>query len=176
MILPYADYGDIFFFINANNKQLQKLQTLQNRALRICLNAAIYIPVEVLHQSAQLPMLRVRRMVHLRNFMFKMKTNIKYLNTRNIRTRLHDAPVWLSVLLYNDLKNFCLMESMNVKLIVDLHGNRSLRCKPLKKWKKNQKQQPFISYKILFFLDSLLCTLNRSCKLMEILDNLRLGD
>ena len=83
MILPYADYGDIFF-INANNKQLQKLETLQNRALRICLNVAIYIPVEVLHQSAQLPMLRVRRMVHLRNFMFKMKTNIKYLNTRNI--------------------------------------------------------------------------------------------
>ena len=85
---------EISFFINANNKQLQKLQTLQNRALRICLNAAIYIPVEVLHQSAQLPMLRVRRMVHLRNFMFKMNTNIKYLNTRNICTRLHDAPVF----------------------------------------------------------------------------------
>ena len=37
----------------------------------------------------------------------------------------------------------------------------------LKNGKKNPKK-PFISYKILFFLDSLLCTL------MEILDNLRL--
>ena len=95
MILPYADYGDIFF-INANAKQLKKLQTLQNRALRICLNVALLTPVEILHQSAQIPMLRIRREVHLRNFMYKMKNNVNHLNMRDIiiRTRLHDAPVF----------------------------------------------------------------------------------
>ena len=31
MILPYLDYGDIFY-INANRNQLNKLEILQNRA------------------------------------------------------------------------------------------------------------------------------------------------
>ena len=93
MVLPYADYGDIFF-INANNNQLKKLQTLQNRALRICLNVALVTPIEILHQSAQIPLLRMRREVHLKMFMFKSKTNIDRLSMRNIRTRLHDAPVF----------------------------------------------------------------------------------
>ena len=75
MVLPYADYGDIFF-INANIKQLQKLQTLQNRALRICLNVALVTPIQILHQSAQIPMLKIRREVHLKNFMYKLKSNI----------------------------------------------------------------------------------------------------
>ena len=92
MILPYADYGDIFF-INANSKQLKEFQTLKNRALRISLNAALEIPIEMLHQFAQVPMLEARREVHLRNFMFKRKTDVNYLNMRNIRTRLHDAHV-----------------------------------------------------------------------------------
>ena len=79
MILPYANYGGIFF-VNANSKQLNKLQTLHNRALRICLKSIIYTPVEMLHQSTQIPMLDKRREVHLRNVMFKMKDNVNYLN------------------------------------------------------------------------------------------------
>ena len=93
MILPYADYGDIFF-INANNKQLGKLQTLQNRALRTCLKTVMHTPVEILHQSTQTPMLDKRRDVHLKNFMFKMKNNVNLLNLKNVRTRMHDAPVF----------------------------------------------------------------------------------
>ena len=61
--------------------------TLQNRALRICLNVALYTPLEILHRSAQIPLLQVRRVVHLRNVMFKMKSNVKHLNMR-------DAPVF----------------------------------------------------------------------------------
>ena len=34
MILPYMDYGDIFF-INANSDQIKKLQTLQNKAIEL---------------------------------------------------------------------------------------------------------------------------------------------
>ena len=98
MILPYADYGDIFF-TKANSQQLKKLQTLQNRALRIiflCLDTMIHTPVVMLHQSAQLPLLAVRREVHLINVMYKMRTNTKFINNRHIRTRLHDAPVFES--------------------------------------------------------------------------------
>ena len=93
MILPYLDYGDIFF-ANANSKQLKKLQTLQNRALRICLNTRIDTPIEILHQSVQLQKLIPRRESHILNFMFKNKNNKDFLNQRNIRTRLHDAPVF----------------------------------------------------------------------------------
>ena len=96
MILPYMDYGDVFV-INANAKQIKKLQTLQNKALRTCLNPHPETPVDMLHQSVQLPKLDVRREAHLLNFMYKYKENKLYLNNRNIRTRLHDAPVFKTV-------------------------------------------------------------------------------
>ena len=96
MILPYLDYGDIFF-INSNSNQLKKLQTLQNRALKICINPEPDVTVEEIHQSVQLSKLNVRREVHLVNFMFKNKSNNKYVNNRNVRTRLHDAPVFITI-------------------------------------------------------------------------------
>ena len=46
------------------------------------------LPIEIIHQSVQLPKL------NLLNIMFKHKNNKKYINIRNIRTRLHDAPVF----------------------------------------------------------------------------------
>ena len=96
MILPYIDYGDIFF-MDANNNLVSKLQTLQNRALRICSNNRVNIPTDLLHLSAQTPKLVNRRETHLLNFMFRNKHNAKLLNVRNLRTRLHDAPVFLTV-------------------------------------------------------------------------------
>ena len=96
MILPYLDYRDIFF-INSNQKQIKKLQTLQNRALRTCLNTRLETPIEILHQSIQIPKLNARREAHLINFMFKYRNNNKFLNKRNVRTRLHDAPVFTTV-------------------------------------------------------------------------------
>ena len=41
MILPIFEYGDIAYD-QADLKSLDKLQTLQNRALRICLNLFIF--------------------------------------------------------------------------------------------------------------------------------------
>ena len=96
MILPYLDYGDIFY-INSNCNQVKKLQTLQNRALRTCFRPQVKIPIDMLHQSVQLPKLKIRREVHLVNFMYKYKNNDMYLNKRNVRTRMHDAPVFLTI-------------------------------------------------------------------------------
>ena len=93
MILPYLDYGDIFY-MNANAEQLQ---TLQNRAIRICFSTNLRAPIEILHNSAQLPRIGSRRTSHLLNFMLKNRNNKEFLNTRNVRTRLHDAPVFVTI-------------------------------------------------------------------------------
>ena len=92
MILPYLDNGDIFY-MNANSVQVKKLQTLQNCALKIC-QSIPNIPIDILHQSARIPKLIPRRVTHLRNFVFKNRSNSKNVNTRNVRTRLQDAPVF----------------------------------------------------------------------------------
>ena len=97
MILSYMDYGDIFF-MNSNSTQVNKLQTLQNRALRICYNSRPKMPTDILHQSAQVPKLKARRVTHLLNFMYKNKGNNMMLNARIVRTRLHDAPVFATKL------------------------------------------------------------------------------
>ena len=94
MIIPYIDYGDIFY-LKSNAIQVKKLQTLQNRALRICYDRP-NVPTNMLHQSAQIPKLIPRREAHLLNFMFKSKNNPKRLNNRNVHTRLHDAPVFIT--------------------------------------------------------------------------------
>ena len=96
MILPYLDYRDIFF-INANSDQLKKLQSLQNRALKICFSTQPNINIEALHQTLLLPKLDIRREAHMVNFMFKLKNDVRYLTVRNIRTRLHEAPVFNTV-------------------------------------------------------------------------------
>ena len=81
--------------MKANTIQVKKLQTLQNRALKICHDRS-NVPIDMLHQSAQIPKLIPRREAHLLNFMYKNKSNINILNRRNVRTRLHDAPVFIS--------------------------------------------------------------------------------
>ena len=110
MILPYLDYGD--FFMHANFKQIKKLQTLQNRALRICLNTQMNTPTDILHQSVQLPKLKMVNEAHMVNFMFKYKNNVKYVNKRNVRIRLHDAPVFITkkTIMKNINKMYFIME------------------------------------------------------------------
>ena len=92
----------------SNTKQVKKLQTLQNRALRICYRNRPNVPTNMLHQSAQIPKLKERRETHLLNVMYKNKTNVALINTRDIRTRLHDAPV------FNTVKPNCQKYKANV--------------------------------------------------------------
>ena len=93
MILPYFDYCDIIY--DASNKgQLDRLQRLQNKCLKVCMRLERRHETENVHVRAHLPRLGVRREAHLCNFMFKRKEAGKHLNTRNVRTRLHDAPVF----------------------------------------------------------------------------------
>ena len=63
--------------------------------MKICY-ARPNVPVDILHQSAQIPKLIPRRMANLLDFMSKNRTNVKLLNIRDVRTRLHDAPVFIT--------------------------------------------------------------------------------
>ena len=90
MILPVMEYGDVVYE-NSDLKLLDKLQILQNRALRICLNRQVHIPVILLHQECKIAKLKARRIAHLRMFMFKQKHNEMIVNRREVFTRAHDA-------------------------------------------------------------------------------------
>ena len=91
-ILPYIDYGDIFY-MSANNESLEALQKVQYRAIRTCLKTDIRTARIELLNRAQLPLLAFRRTVHLRNYMYKRSKNKKYLAPKTVNTRIHQAPV-----------------------------------------------------------------------------------
>ena len=93
MLLSYLDNGDVIF-CNSNKKDLDKLQRLQNKCLRICMGKDRLFHTHGAHVQAKVPYLEDRRLAHVRNFMYKRKSNRELLNNREIRTRAHDAPVF----------------------------------------------------------------------------------
>ena len=93
MILPYLDYADVVLD-KAYSKDLDKLQRLQNRCLKICASRDRLFSTDLAHKLANTPFLSDRREAHTLNFMYKRKSNKKLLNNREIRTRAHDAPLF----------------------------------------------------------------------------------
>ena len=90
MILPIIEYGDVLYD-GSNSRLLSKLQTLQNRCLRICNAEPFHVPVIYLHEISQLARLDLRRKMHLILYMYKQKSNHAIVNARNVQTRAHDA-------------------------------------------------------------------------------------
>ena len=93
MLLPYFDYADILFH-KANVSETGKLQTLQNKCLRICLGKNRRFSTNACHKLAEVPFLNDRREAHVNNFMYVRKNNKSLLNNREIRTGAHDAPLF----------------------------------------------------------------------------------
>ena len=93
MILPYFDYGDILYN-TACKEGLDKLQRLQNRCLKICINVNVRFDTNELHTRTNMPMLQARRTAHLNNFMYRRLAKTELLDRRDIRTRAHDAPLF----------------------------------------------------------------------------------
>ena len=91
-ILPYFDYGDIFYN-NTFQRILYKLQILQNRALRICLNRDSRYHVNLLHSESNIPLLTNRRDTHVLNFVYPRSRIAKYLKPEIRPLRLYTAPV-----------------------------------------------------------------------------------
>ena len=93
MIATLIDYGDVIYS-GTNLKNLDKLQSLQNRGLRVCINEHQTITTAVLHQRTKIPDLNTRRTYNLRKYMFKQKENMEIVVERDIRTRRHDALIY----------------------------------------------------------------------------------
>ena len=91
MILPFFDYADVVYH-NANSCELEKLQRLQNRALKLCLGFHKREDTELVHRTAKVPLLENRRKSHVFNFMYKRKEMNHNLDVLVIHTRSADAP------------------------------------------------------------------------------------
>ena len=96
MILPILEYGDVVYD-GANQKLLNDLQTAQNRILRICAQRNQYTPTILLHQLCNINKLKDRRHLHLSLYMYKQQDNLDIVNTRDVRTRAHDALLFITV-------------------------------------------------------------------------------
>ena len=93
MLLPYFDYADVIFD-KALNKDIRKLQKLQNKCLKICVGKERRFDTNAIHKIANVPFLKDRREAHVLNFMYIRKKNGRLMNNREIRTRAHDAPLF----------------------------------------------------------------------------------
>ena len=93
MLLPYFDYADVIYN-NAYSTDLDKLQRLQNRCLRVCLGQERHFSMEAAHKLTFVPILKDRSTAHTLNFMYKRKDRAELLNLAQIRTRAHDAPLF----------------------------------------------------------------------------------
>ena len=71
MILPILKYGDIFL-ISASKDYRDKLQKLQNRALKCALGRDKRYNTNALHKEAKLLRLKHRRKIHLLEHYFRL--------------------------------------------------------------------------------------------------------
>ena len=91
MILPYFDYADIIYG-SANKEKLEKLQRLQNKALKTALLVERRTNTNEIHNRAKLNKLSDRRMAHLWTYMFSRKFNNNYLDVRTIQSNTTGQP------------------------------------------------------------------------------------
>ena len=84
-MIEYADF--MLYFCNAKDRE--KLQRMQSRALRGCLDVydARDVGTDDLHNIQSLDILPQRRMSHLLNLMFDNKSRVGWLKTSNQTTR-----------------------------------------------------------------------------------------
>ena len=94
MVLPYFDYADVIYS-KARAGDLDKLQRLQNRCLRLCLGHHRLFGTNQAHREAKVPLLGERRRAHTLNFMYQRKEKRgDLLDRKQVRTRARDAPLF----------------------------------------------------------------------------------
>ena len=79
-IQPIFDYND-FFYNLLNQEKQDKLQSLQNRFLRIVFNQG-NLSTEEMHASIGTGKLKYRRDLHLCGIMYKLSKQIEYVDNR----------------------------------------------------------------------------------------------
>ena len=84
------DYGDILF-MNASKNLLDKLQRVQNRALKVCLKVKMRTSTVVIHTNAKVNYLCDRRRAHALVEGYKRSKKKKYLRNINVNIRRASA-------------------------------------------------------------------------------------
>ena len=91
-ILPYFDYGDIFYN-KTFSRTLLKLQKLQNRAMKLCMGKDARYNTNLLHVEAKIPLLEPRRIAHIVNFAHHRAHDQQYIRLLDRDLRGGDAPL-----------------------------------------------------------------------------------
>ena len=87
----------ILLIVFWGQNELQKLNRHHIRGMEIYLSGGYTLDENELYVKYNLSNLNVRRQVHLRNFMFRLKkieSNMVNNENLNISTRVHDGPVF----------------------------------------------------------------------------------
>ena len=93
MVMSVIEYGDIIY-AGTSNRNLDKINKLFYRGLRICMGAEVHYSKEELQIECRISPLMKRRDLHLLLFMHKQQNIENLLKISNIATRLHNAPVF----------------------------------------------------------------------------------
>ena len=93
MVLSVIEYGDIIYAGTSSNN-LDRIDKLFFRGLRICLGNEITFTREELCHECNISLLKKRRDLHLLLYMHKQSSNKNLLKITPRRTRLHMAPVF----------------------------------------------------------------------------------
>ena len=135
-MVPYFDYGDIFL-LNTSRKTIDKLQKLQNRALRICLALDGRSNVNELHNMCNINKLDHRRHVHLLNFSYHRAQDVNYLKEGNRDLRRYDGPILREIKSNNKSFERSLIFQCALNWNVLPASDRNVRT--VKEFKKKQK-------------------------------------
>ena len=101
-ILPYFDYGDIFY-TNTFIRTRHKLQRLQNRGLKLCLGYHARFDTGLVHSNAKVAKLEYRRTCHLINFVYHRAQDKNYVRVIDRQLRRFEAPIMTEIVCNNTI-------------------------------------------------------------------------
>ena len=103
-MLPLVEYVSYMLYLNRKH-EVDKLQKLQNRALRLCFDIQNLrdISVKDLHQNAKLSLLEHRQSLHLLNVMYDICGNDQYVGVPVVHTRQATKIVFNTCIVHSDI-------------------------------------------------------------------------
>ena len=103
-IMPLAEYAGFMLYLNRKH-DTDKLQKLQNRALRLCFN--VYNPRDIsvadLHSRASIDQLHTRREIQLLGLMYDISNNPSYVLAPRANTRQADKIMFKTEIVKYDI-------------------------------------------------------------------------
>ena len=107
-VLPLVEYVSYMLCLNRKH-EVDKLQKLQNRALRLCFGVRNPrdISIKELHQAAKLSQLADRRNSHLLNIMYDVRQTDQYVSMPVVQTRQAAKIVFDTSIVHSNIYRNC---------------------------------------------------------------------